>query len=302
MKKVLAVGSITAMVLLNSCGGGSTYSGGFDTVEGETSGTLFPYLGSSPISTPNHLEDEQAQQHFKDSIESGSQIEEEPATSCASIMVQNSWMEKTTCTSGENYSRIWTFESDKTFYNDSYRYPNPTWECLNDELILSFSSDDGVSIYRLPYQGDMSFAYTSNNCVTTMKVTQNTSNESSECDPLSELMGICNTTTEPTTSPSTTPSTVPTTTSPANNAPIVDAGDDKSVVINRTITLKGVAIDAEGDIMTYEWSENSSVLSTSASFEYTPSIEGVHTLRVKVCTPSMLGVYSKEALVESTEL
>ena len=66
-----------------------------------------------------------------------------------------------------------------------------------------------------------------------------------------------------------------------NVAPTVDAGADTSVQVNSAVTLTGIGEDTDGTI-TYSWTENGVEISTTASFNYTPTTEGVHTLTLTV--------------------
>ncbi|MGV6831972.1 MAG: DUF4214 domain-containing protein [bacterium] len=67
-----------------------------------------------------------------------------------------------------------------------------------------------------------------------------------------------------------------------NVSPVANAGEDRSVIVNESITLTGTATDNDGTIVSYEWKEGSTVLATTASFTYTPTVEGSHTLVLTV--------------------
>lgn len=69
---------------------------------------------------------------------------------------------------------------------------------------------------------------------------------------------------------------------PVNEAPIVNAGKDKTVKVNETITLVGTANDSDGEISTYEWKKGSVVLGTSVTLEYRPTVVGTDTLTLTV--------------------
>ena len=69
---------------------------------------------------------------------------------------------------------------------------------------------------------------------------------------------------------------------PANQAPVANAGTDKSVTVNNTIVLNGSGQDSDGSIVSYEWREGNSVLSTNATFSYTPTTVGTHILTLTV--------------------
>jgi hypothetical protein len=78
-------------------------------------------------------------------------------------------------------------------------------------------------------------------------------------------------------------------TSPANIAPIVDAGSDiTSVLSNQSVTLSGKATDQDGQIMSFMWSQVSGpststiVTSNSASTEITDLEEGTYAYELKV--------------------
>jgi len=61
-----------------------------------------------------------------------------------------------------------------------------------------------------------------------------------------------------------------------------NAGTDKSVIVNHSITLIGSGMDSDGTIVSYEWKNGSTVLSTNASFTYTPNKVGKETLTFTV--------------------
>jgi ELWxxDGT repeat protein len=65
-----------------------------------------------------------------------------------------------------------------------------------------------------------------------------------------------------------------------NIPPTVHAGRDKTVEVNQTVHISGGAKDDDGMIVSYRWTEGSTVLSTQASFDYRSSAVGVHTLRL----------------------
>lgn len=64
----------------------------------------------------------------------------------------------------------------------------------------------------------------------------------------------------------------------SNHAPIIDAGEDKIVIVNQTITLTGDATDSDGEIVSYEWRRGEDTLSDNKSFNYLPTKIGVDTL------------------------
>jgi len=70
--------------------------------------------------------------------------------------------------------------------------------------------------------------------------------------------------------------------SAANQAPAANAGADMSVEVNKAITVTGSGTDPEGKTLTYKWTEEATQLATTATFSYTPSTAGVHTLILTV--------------------
>ncbi|MEA2029711.1 MAG: DUF5011 domain-containing protein, partial [Campylobacterota bacterium] len=74
----------------------------------------------------------------------------------------------------------------------------------------------------------------------------------------------------------------PSSPAPANQAPIVDAGANESVAVNGSVALTATASDSDGTISSYEWRSANTILSTSASFSYTPTTSGTHTISVIV--------------------
>jgi hypothetical protein len=67
-----------------------------------------------------------------------------------------------------------------------------------------------------------------------------------------------------------------------NIIPVANAGNDTTVQINQSITLTGSGTDSDGTITAYQWKEGNSVLSNIASFNYTPTTDGTHTLILTV--------------------
>ena len=80
-----------------------------------------------------------------------------------------------------------------------------------------------------------------------------------------------------------------------NNPPTVNAGEDKSVIVNEPITIIGIANDSDGEIVAYEWKEGNRLLATTASFEYLPTTTGTHTLTLTVTDND--GVTTSDSLV-----
>jgi hypothetical protein len=67
-----------------------------------------------------------------------------------------------------------------------------------------------------------------------------------------------------------------------NQSPIVNAGTNKSVEVNKIITLVGTASDSDGNIISYEWTKGSDILANSLSFEYRPTVVGTDKLTLSV--------------------
>jgi len=68
----------------------------------------------------------------------------------------------------------------------------------------------------------------------------------------------------------------------ANILPFVNAGEDKTVLINQPITIVGVASDNDGNIVKYEWKSGSIILANTPSFSFTPISLGTNTLTLSV--------------------
>ena len=67
-----------------------------------------------------------------------------------------------------------------------------------------------------------------------------------------------------------------------NELPEADAGSDKLTVINEAVNLVGTGTDNDGTITSYSWKEGSTSLATTASFSYTATTNGEHTLTFTV--------------------
>ena len=67
-----------------------------------------------------------------------------------------------------------------------------------------------------------------------------------------------------------------------NIVPRADAGENKTVQVDDTITITGTGTDIDGNIIAYQWEENNTLLASTAIFEYTPTIVGVHELVLTV--------------------
>lgn len=67
-----------------------------------------------------------------------------------------------------------------------------------------------------------------------------------------------------------------------NIAPISDAGEDKIIQVNQSITLTGSGSDSDGSIVSYVWKRGTSILASTSSFIYTPSTVGTDVLTLTV--------------------
>jgi len=67
-----------------------------------------------------------------------------------------------------------------------------------------------------------------------------------------------------------------------NTSPIANAGIDKSVQVNESITITGSGSDSDGTITAYQWSKGNTVLANTAIFVYSPISEGIDTLILQV--------------------
>ena len=61
-----------------------------------------------------------------------------------------------------------------------------------------------------------------------------------------------------------------------------NAGDDKRVQINETITIKGEGIVSDKSELSYIWEKGTSTLGTSSIITYTPTVLGTDTLKLTV--------------------
>lgn len=68
----------------------------------------------------------------------------------------------------------------------------------------------------------------------------------------------------------------------SNKAPIANAGIDKTAELNHSIVIEGTGIDSDGNITAYEWKKGTTVLASTASFNYTPTVLGTDTLVLTV--------------------
>jgi len=67
-----------------------------------------------------------------------------------------------------------------------------------------------------------------------------------------------------------------------NTPPVANAGSDKSVQVGNTVSITGSGTDTDGSIVSYEWKQGSTVIATTASFDYTPSVIGDQILTLTV--------------------
>lgn len=78
--------------------------------------------------------------------------------------------------------------------------------------------------------------------------------------------------------------------------PTADAGQDRIVQVNQSITISGSGSDSGGSITTYQWKEDATVLANTASFTYNaPSTTGTHTLTLTVTNNA--GVTASDTMV-----
>ena len=94
-----------------------------------------------------------------------------------------------------------------------------------------------------------------------------------------------------------------TVTATPNKAPVANAGSDKSAYVNETITLIGSGTDSDGTVVSYSWKKGTTVLSNSASFDYTPSSVGTDILTLTVTDDDGLSATSDmQVVVKNIEL
>ncbi len=67
-----------------------------------------------------------------------------------------------------------------------------------------------------------------------------------------------------------------------NKAPIANAGTDKTVTVDQSISITGSGSDSDGNIVGYEWKKGSEVLASTAAFIYTPTSVGTDILTLTV--------------------
>ena len=71
-------------------------------------------------------------------------------------------------------------------------------------------------------------------------------------------------------------------TSAINTPPTANAGVDKTVQVNQSVSLVGTGSDTDGTVSSYEWSKNGTTLGTTATYAYTPTTVGTDTLTFTV--------------------
>ncbi len=69
---------------------------------------------------------------------------------------------------------------------------------------------------------------------------------------------------------------------PTNQAPIANAGEDKTVQSGESITITGSGTDNDGMIVSYKWEKGAIELATTAEFTYSPTVVGTDTLILTV--------------------
>ena len=92
--------------------------------------------------------------------------------------------------------------------------------------------------------------------------------------------------------------TVTTTIAP-NNPPAANAGDDLTTQVGQTITITGSGTDSDGTIASYAWYKGTTLLATTASFEYTPTTTGTDTLNLTVTDND--GAIASDSMVVKVE-
>ncbi len=69
---------------------------------------------------------------------------------------------------------------------------------------------------------------------------------------------------------------------PVNNPPVANAGADKTVQVNESVTITGTGSDSDGAVVSYEWKKGNTLLAHTASFLYIPDTVGTDTLTLTV--------------------
>jgi len=81
-----------------------------------------------------------------------------------------------------------------------------------------------------------------------------------------------------------------------NNIPSADAGEDKYVIVNNSISLTGIGRDSDGTVRSYQWKEGTKVLASTALFNYKPKVHGNHILTLEV-TDNNGGIASDDVVI-----
>jgi uncharacterized protein YkwD len=67
-----------------------------------------------------------------------------------------------------------------------------------------------------------------------------------------------------------------------NQKPVANAGIDRTVTVNNSLSITGSGTDSDGTIIRYEWKKGSEVLGTTATITYIPTVVGVDVLTLTV--------------------
>ncbi len=87
-----------------------------------------------------------------------------------------------------------------------------------------------------------------------------------------------------------------------NEAPVVSAGENQSLTLGESINLVGTAYDKDGSVVSYEWTSEGVLLSTEASFTYTPQKSGIELLTLSVKDDDgAVGTDEVKLFIESVE-
>ncbi len=74
----------------------------------------------------------------------------------------------------------------------------------------------------------------------------------------------------------------PTTERPSNVPPSANAGTDKTTEVNQAVVISGSGTDSDGNVVSYVWKKGSTIIASTASFSYTPTLVGTDTLTLTV--------------------
>ncbi len=67
-----------------------------------------------------------------------------------------------------------------------------------------------------------------------------------------------------------------------NQAPTANAGANKTTEVNEAVIITGSGSDSDGNIVQYEWKKGSTVIGTTATISYVPTVAGTDTLTLTV--------------------